>query len=240
MDNDVSNTKRTAQEFEILNGGGAEAAEKARKGFSRRQFLRRAVGITSGVILAESVGLGLYFIYPLATGSFGGIIKIGKKTDFPAASPLNFDIENGKGVFYQGSAQAYVVHLSADTPWVLQGDSLKQQLEAEWIVQDTDGTYWAAFWQRCVHLGCKYNYKTDCRSFKCPCHGSHYNADGEYLSGPAPRSLDRFQLSFQGEDVMVNTGKLNTPLAPYNLPGVPRPTDITRLLVEQQIQFLCQ
>ena len=33
--------------------------------------------------------------------------------------------------------------------------------------------------------------------------------DGEYLDGPAPRSRDRFALSFSGENVMVDTDTLN-------------------------------
>lgn len=62
----------------------------------------------------------------------------------------------------------------------------------------------------------------DCVSFKCPCHGSHYHVDGEYLDGPAPRSLDRFTLSFSGENVLVDTGTLNN--------TVPHP-DATTLLI---------
>jgi cytochrome b6-f complex iron-sulfur subunit len=65
-------------------------------------------------------------------------------------------------------------------------------------------------------------YRDDCVSFKCPCHGSHYNVDGEYLDGPAPRSLDRFALSFQGENVVVDTGKLNQ--------HINRPDASTRML----------
>jgi cytochrome b6-f complex iron-sulfur subunit len=31
--------------------------------------------------------------------------------------------------------------------------------------------------------------------FECPCHGSKFEADGGYLEGPAPRSLDQFAMS---------------------------------------------
>ena len=65
-------------------------------------------------------------------------------------------------------------------------------MDAQDWVKDSDGTYWLALYQVCVHLGCKVPFRDDCNSFKCPCHGSHYNIDGEYLDGPAPRSLDRF------------------------------------------------
>src|SRR5260370_1033176 len=93
---------------------------------------------------------------------------------------------------------------------------------AETVVKDGDGSYWIGLYQRCVHLGCTVPFRDDCVSFKCPCHGSHYNVSGEFLDGPAPRSLDRFALSFNGEDVMIDTGSLN------NL--VPHPDATTRLI----------
>src|SRR5260221_80714 len=77
--------------------------------------------------------------------------------------------------------------------------------------------------QRCVPLGCTVPFRDDCVSFKCPCHGSHYHVTGEYLDGPAPRSLDRFALSFNGENVLVDTGTLNN--------MVPHP-DTTTLLIQ--------
>jgi cytochrome b6-f complex iron-sulfur subunit len=83
-----------------------------------------------------------------------------------------------------------------------------------------------------VHLGCKFNFREDCTSFKCPCHGSHYNNDGEYLSGPAPRSNDRFQLTIKGGAVVVDTGKLDQ--------KTQRPSPSTLLLEELPIQYTCQ
>jgi cytochrome b6-f complex iron-sulfur subunit len=223
---------RTPQEYEVLSGGGAESAEIARQGFSRRQLLRGAVGLTAGLIGIESLGAGIVMIYPTLVGKFGSKITLQAKDKYVAALPKDFDIENGKGVFYEYDALSYIVHLAADTPWQLHGQELQNILDAEWIVRDpTDGTYWAAIYQRCVHLGCKFNFRTDCRSFKCPCHGSHYNNDGEWLSGPAPRSADRFEINISGKHIMVDTGKLNQ--------HVQHPDATTLLLAELPIQSLC-
>jgi Rieske Fe-S protein len=30
--------------------------------------------------------------------------------------------------------------------------------------------------------------------FECPCHGSKFSLTGKYIAGPAPRSLDRFEI----------------------------------------------
>jgi cytochrome b6-f complex iron-sulfur subunit len=42
--------------------------------------------------------------------------------------------------------------------------------------------------------------------FECPCHGSQYNRVGEKKAGPAPRGLDRFAMSVEGNLFAVDTG----------------------------------
>jgi Rieske Fe-S protein len=46
----------------------------------------------------------------------------------------------------------------------------------------------------CPHLGCTYNWQAETKRFFCPCHGSQYGIQGEYLAGPAPRGLDPLPL----------------------------------------------
>ena len=211
----------TPQQYEVLHGGGAEAAEIAKQRLSRRRFLRRSMLAVWGLSATASVAGALYMLYPNLAGQFGSSLTVGTKADFPAARPGNFRIGQA-GVFYNQPAKTYVVHLDKDTDFLMQGATLSDQLAAETILKDSDGSYWIALYQRCVHLGCTVPFRDDCVSFKCPCHGSHYNVDGEYLDGPAPRSLDRFALSFQGEDVVIDTGTLNN--------RVTRP-DATTLLI---------
>jgi len=211
----------TPQQYEVLHGGGAEAAEIAKQRLSRRRFLRRAMLAVWGLSATTGVAGAIYMLYPNLAGQFGAALTIGKKTDFPAARPGDFKI-NQAGVFYRQEAKTYVVHLDKKTAFLLQGTTLEDQLTAETVVKDGDGSYWIGLYQRCVHLGCTVPFRDDCVSFKCPCHGSHYNVSGEFLDGPAPRSLDRFALSFNGEDVLIDTGALN------NL--VPHPDATTRLI----------
>ena len=49
-----------------------------------------------------------------------------------------------------------------------------------------------ALYKVCTHLGCLYNWNNQEVKFICPCHGSQFQANGQYIHGPAPRSLDRF------------------------------------------------
>ena len=216
----------TPQQYEVLHGGGAEAAEISKQRLSRRRFIRRSTLAVWGLSATASVAGALYMLYPNLAGQFGSSFNVGSKTDFPASVPTKFQL-NSAGVFYQQPAKTYVIHMAPNTPFTLTGADLTSQLNYEWVVKDSDGSYWIALYQRCVHLGCTVPFRDDCDSFKCPCHGSHYNVDGEYLDGPAPRSLDRFQLSFQGNSVIVNTGALNE--------AVPHPDSTTRLIAVPNI-----
>jgi cytochrome b6-f complex iron-sulfur subunit len=217
----------TPQQYEVLHGGGAEAAEIAKQRLSRRRFLRRSMLVVFGLSTTASIGGALYMLYPNLTGKFGGSFDVGKKSVFKAAKPHDFKV-NQAGVFYRQQAKTYMVHLDKDTHFLLKGTDLRDQLDSETILKDADGSYWIALYQRCVHLGCTVPFRDECNSFKCPCHGSHYNLDGEYLDGPAPRSLDRFDFHFEGENVIVDTGTLNN--------RVPHPDATTRLIPAPSVQ----
>jgi cytochrome b6-f complex iron-sulfur subunit len=217
----------TPQQYEILHGGGAEAAEIAKQRLSRRRFLRRSMLAVWGISTAAAVAGALDMLYPALSGQFGASLTVGKKSDFPAAKPTEFKLGTA-GVFHAITARAYIIHMAAGTSFLLKGADLQNQFANQNIVQDKDGSYWIALYQKCVHLGCTVPFRDDCDSFKCPCHGSHYNIDGEYLDGPAPRSLDRFSFQFNGEDVVVNTGTVNS--------SVLHPDPTTRLVAMPTVQ----
>lgn len=74
-----------------------------------------------------------------------------------------------------------------------------------WITRTDEGLY--ALYKVCVHLGCLYGWSDQEVKFICPCHGSQYEYNGDYRSGPAPRSLDRFVIRIidgeTGEELAV-------------------------------------
>ena len=53
----------------------------------------------------------------------------------------------------------------------------------------------AAVYKVCTHLGCIYAWNTASERFECPCHGSKYRLDGRRIQSPAPRTLDRFEVT---------------------------------------------
>ena len=88
----------TSQQYEVLHGGGAEAAEIAKQRLSRRRFLRRSLLAIFGRSATASVAGAVNLLYPNLAGQFGATLTLGTKADFPAARPGDFRI-NQAGVF---------------------------------------------------------------------------------------------------------------------------------------------
>ena len=57
----------------------------------------------------------------------------------------------------------------------------------------------------CTHLGCVVPWNKAENKFKCPCHGSQYNADGKVIRGPAPLSLALAHVVIDGSDTVTFT-----------------------------------
>jgi len=86
-------------------------------------------------------------------------------------------------------------------------DEKFKKTQRVWIVRSYKGIY--AMVAVCTHLGCTPNWFPGEQRFKCPCHGSNYNVEGEVVAGPAPLPLFRakFNLAPDGS-MIVTTGLL--------------------------------
>src|SRR5579862_6246882 len=71
-----------------------------------------------------------------------------------------------------------------------------------WLVRRPDSQV-VAFAPQCTHLGCAYHWDSAARNFLCPCHSSRFSIDGNVLSGPAPRPLDRYAVKIDGGKVRL-------------------------------------
>jgi len=61
--------------------------------------------------------------------------------------------------------------------------------------------------QKCTHLGCKVPFCETSGRFECPCHGSVFSRAGDYISGPAPRGMDRFETEVDEAGMLhIDTG----------------------------------
>ena len=77
--------------------------------------------------------------------------------------------------------------------------------DAKFWISNTDKGL-LALSQVCVHLGCLFKWSDTNGRFECPCHGSKYQADGTYISGPAGRSLDRYIVTVTTPGGPIKTG----------------------------------
>ncbi len=82
-------------------------------------------------------------------------------------------------------------------------DERFKKTQRVWIVRADKGIY--AMVAVCTHLGCTPNWFPAEQRFKCPCHGSNYNIEGEVVAGPAPLPLFRAKISVAADGSMIVT-----------------------------------
>jgi len=88
-----------------------------------------------------------------------------------------------------------------------------------WIIRESGGEI-VALSVICTHLGCIPNWLPADQKFKCPCHGSGFYVTGVNFEGPAPRPLERYKVSLDGEYIVVDKSKkFRKELGQWTLPG---------------------
>lgn len=167
-------------------------------GVTRRQFFNRAITATFGSFLGLFGLYSLAFFWPKLTGGFGSDVDAGSVEDLAAQT---ITPEGAVVPVFVPEARAYVVPAPAN-------------LSAQFEGRDVAAGGLMALFQRCVHLGCRVPWCATSIGFECPCHGSKYDSVGEYFAGPAPRNLDRFVVSVDGDRFIIRTGTIiETPRA---------------------------
>lgn len=162
-------------------------------GVNRRQFLNRGMVTMMVVGIAGFAPAVLAFLWPKAGGGFGGKIRVGKIADIEAS------IDQNNGFYYRPDGRMWVTAYPAESlPKARQvyTDAELAGMEAGLV----------ALSQKCPHLGCRVPECPTSQWFECGCHGSQYNRVGEKKGGPAPRGMDRYAMSVEGDTFVVDTG----------------------------------
>ncbi len=55
----------------------------------------------------------------------------------------------------------------------------------------------------CTHLGCIVEYEADKDRMLCPCHAGTFDLDGNVISGPPPKPLQRLPFRIEGETIVI-------------------------------------
>lgn len=171
-------------------GGAAIALERVEtKQVSRRGVLRLTFWSALGGGLLAIAASMVDMLYPRGITGFGGVVSAGTLDQFPPGTKKQ--VQEGR---------FWLVNLTAE-----QG-----------------GPGLLALWWKCPHLGCTVPWRDNfifpdpatgqnkTGWFRCPCHGSTYNDAGVRVFGPAPRSMDHFELAVDpsSKRISVNTGKV--------------------------------
>jgi cytochrome b6-f complex iron-sulfur subunit len=161
--------------------------------FTRRQFFNRSIVTVFAFGLSGFGASVLAFLWPSNTGGFGSAINVGSIDDIKQA------IADGNGFAYYPEGRMWVTEYPSEALSKAEGVYSPQELsgmEAGVV----------ALYQKCPHLGCRVPSCETSQWFECPCHGSQYNQVGEKKGGPAPRGMDRFAMSVDGNNLTVDTG----------------------------------
>jgi len=178
-----------------------EEISEEEAGVTRRQFLTKALRISFGAFAGIQAISWLGFLWPKVSGGFGSKIDAGSIEEI---KDQLFQADGSVIPAFIPSARAYILPLD-------QTAAANSQFSSGSTV--TDGL--VAVYQRCVHLGCRVPWCNSSQGFECPCHGSKYNMIGEYFAGPAPRNLDRFNVSNVNGRFIIDTGTIiESPRAP--------------------------
>ena len=147
---------------------------------NRRQFLQYMVTGTAG-----SVAIGLLF--PTAGQS--------EKVDLEklcSSFPYNSQCENYLPGVRAEDSEGKPIEVSAFLPNAKAGiPILVKGLPKVAYLVINEGPKIAEYGINpvCTHLGCTVEWKGERSRFECPCHGSHFDAQGRVIKGPAKRSL---------------------------------------------------
>jgi len=71
------------------------------------------------------------------------------------------------------------------------------------ILINRPGKGFIAFSRVCSHLGCLVDYNKTQNNIFCPCHGAIFDLEGNVVSGPPPKPLQRFPLKVEGESILI-------------------------------------
>jgi cytochrome b6-f complex iron-sulfur subunit len=176
-------------------------------GVTRRQVLNRGIVASMLVAITGFSGAMLAMLWPSLSGGFGAKIRAGTKEEILG------EIAGTKEPFYYAAGRFYI------NPYPQEAVPAAKSITAYGAVVEGYEQGLVAIYQKCVHLGCRVPWCKASQWFECPCHGSQYNRVGEKKGGPAPRGLDRFRLTVEGGNVVVDTSTV--------IPGPPIGTNTT-------------
>lgn len=173
---------------------------------TRRNFMRRVLGVGVGLLSLEFLGGTLAFLWPNLTEGLGAQITLGTVDEVNTLQP-----EWAQGLPYvYNQANLFFVNVPAAKARVEGEGSVSTpipdpgtEVDPELPLPDRSVL---ALWRKCPHLGCQIpQVCAESQWFECLCHGSKYTVLGEKRDGPAPRGMDRFEVLVENGAYVIDT-----------------------------------
>ena len=155
------------------------------KQLSRRNFMGAATFAIGGII-----GLGLAI--PAITYIIGPAVKDESAEEWIPLGPTS-KVEIGIPTLFK-------VTIERQTGWIVNTSELSVYIYTD------DGRNYVAMSNICTHLGCRVRWISDEKIFYCPCHNAVFDQEGEVVTGPPPKPLDRFEVKVENDRIFVLEG----------------------------------
>ena len=150
---------------------------------SRRQFVGSVIGVL-GAVMTALVGVPViaYLISPAARKQ-GGFqwTSLGPASALQPGVPTPFSFSQLREVGWKRTKINHTVY----------------------VVSDESENSLVAFSDVCTHLSCKVRWIADEGIFFCPCHAGRFDRDGNVISGPPPRPLNRYEAKIENGQIMI-------------------------------------
>jgi len=166
---------------------------------SRRNFMTKFWSVViGGFVSLTPIVVGVsFFLDPVlrrkkAAGSTGeaagspgeGFLKVSSQSALP---------DDGTPVFQQ-------IRKNVVDAW---NTYIDQPVGSVYLRKTEDGTV-TAFNSECPHLGCTVSYVDSSQQYKCPCHDSKFELDGERTNEIPPRPMDELDVEVdEGGNIWV-------------------------------------
>ncbi len=153
-----------------------------KKDVSRRDFMKLAIASIGGAIgLALGIPAIAYVVAPaLNSKQEQGWIQLGSTTK----------VESGVPTLFKAKIQQ-------QTGWITSEEEI-----SAYILSD-NGRDYVAMSNVCTHLGCRVRWIAEQNKFFCPCHNGVFDKEGNVVSGPPPRPLNRYKVKVENNELFI-------------------------------------
>lgn len=149
----------------------------------RKRFLKTAIAAIGGIITAGlAIPAVAYVIGPaLQKAQARDAIRLGAISKVELGEPTLFKVK-----------------VEQQTGWITSEEEISVYIYTE------NGRDFIAISNVCTHLGCRVRWITEQNEFFCPCHNGVFDKDGNVVSGPPPRPLDRYEVTIDNGQIYIS------------------------------------